>query len=363
MVRAGLGEGWTCLFANDIDKKKGVSYSLNWGNKELRLVDVATLKSTDLPGTADLAWASFPCQDLSLAGSGTGLRGERSGTFWPFWRLVETLVRENRAPTTIVLENVCGALTSHGGKDFASIGAALTGGAYRFGALVIDAVHFVPQSRPRLFIIAVSENHAVSESLLSSKPDGKWHTGALIEAYGQLSQREQKNWIWWRLALPAKRNMGFEDLVEEQPQGVRWHTTKETEKLLDLMSPTNLAKVTTAKKSKRRVIGTIYKRTRLDENGKRTQRAEVRFDNVAGCLRTPVGGSSRQTIMIVEGEKVRSRLLSPRETARLMGLPETYELPANYNEAYYLTGDGVVVPVIRHIAEQILEPLLGKQVY
>ena len=117
-----------------------------------------------------------------------------------------------------------------------------------------------------------------------------------------------------------------------------------------MMSPVNLAKVEVAKRAGRRMVGGVYKRTRLNEVGVKVQRAEVRFDDVAGCLRTPAGGSSRQVILVVEGRRVRSRLISSRETARLMGLPETYVLPKNYNEAYHLTGDGVVVPVVRHLA-------------
>jgi DNA (cytosine-5)-methyltransferase 1 len=106
------------------------------------------------------------------------------------------------------------------------------------------------------------------------------------------------------------------------------------------------------------MVGTIYKRTRHDALGQKVQRAEVRFDDIAGCLRTPSGGSSRQTILVVDGNTVKSRLISTRETARLMGLPEDYCLPENYNEAYHLTGDGVVAPVVRHLAEQLFEPLL-----
>ena len=85
MVRAGLGPGWSCLFANDIDPKKAASYTRNWGDTEFCLSNVSELTTVDLPGKTDLAWASFPCQDLSLAGSGAGLQGKRSGTFWPFW--------------------------------------------------------------------------------------------------------------------------------------------------------------------------------------------------------------------------------------------------------------------------------------
>jgi DNA (cytosine-5)-methyltransferase 1 len=110
---------------------------------------------------------------------------------------------------------------------------------------------------------------------------------------------------------------------------------------------------------KQLMVGSLYKRTRPDHRGGRAQRAEIRFDDIAGCLRTPNGGSSRQTIMLVNGNKVKSRLLSPRETARLMGLPDSYVLPANYNEAYHLTGDGVAVPVVRHLAQHLIEPLIG----
>lgn len=89
----------------------------------------------------------------------------------------------------------------------------------------------------------------------------------------------------------------------------------------------------------------------------KTQRAEVRFDESSGCLRTPAGGSSRQTVLLVEGGRVRSRLLSPREAARLMGVPEDYPLPSNYNEAYHLFGDGLVVPVVSWLEQHLLRPL------
>src|SRR5271155_3819335 len=145
MVRAGLGTSWRCLFSNDFDHKKSRVYRENWGSAELKTADVGTLTRTDVPGRTDLAWASFPCQDLSLAGAGAGLKGDRSGTFWPFWNLVMGLVEECRAPRLVVLENVCGTLTSHDGKDFATICCALQQGGYRVGGIVIDAALFVPQ--------------------------------------------------------------------------------------------------------------------------------------------------------------------------------------------------------------------------
>ena len=123
-----------------------------------------------------------------------------------------------------------------------------------------------------------------------------------------------------------------------------------------MMSEINLAKVHEAKRQGRRAVGTVYKRTRRDETGKKIQRAEIRFDEIAGCLRTPAGGSSRQVIVLADGCEVRSRLISSAETARLMGLPDDYVLPDNYNEAYHLTGDGVIVPVVGFLRMRYSSP-------
>src|SRR5215218_309918 len=98
MARRGLGPGWTCRFANDFDHKKGATYRENFGSKELETCDVRNITAQHLPGVADLVWGSFPCQDLSLAGGGAGLKGDRSGTFWPFWKLMEGLNDQGRPP-------------------------------------------------------------------------------------------------------------------------------------------------------------------------------------------------------------------------------------------------------------------------
>src|SRR3954447_16166980 len=70
MARAGLGDNWKCLFANDHNRLKFSVYISNWGNDAFVLRDVHELVVNDLPGCPDLAWASFPCQDLSIAGNG-----------------------------------------------------------------------------------------------------------------------------------------------------------------------------------------------------------------------------------------------------------------------------------------------------
>ena len=354
MARSGLGEAWNCLFANDFSEKKAKSYRTNWGSDHLMVEDINKIPSTRLPGHADLAWASFPCQDLSLAGNGAGLKGERSGTFWGFLRIVQELKSEGRKPSMIVLENVYGTLTSHEGKDFEAIAKSVAGEGYNLGAIVMDAVQFVPQSRPRVFIICVDENLAIPDEVICERASPSWHPEKVIRAYNALPKKVKNKWKWWKIPEPNQPLMTLDDIIEDEAQGVTWHTKKETQKILSMMTPLNRQKVITAQQAGQLQVGTIYKRTREG-----IQRAEVRFDGVAGCLRTPGGGSSRQTIMVVEGSRIRTRLISSREAARLMGLPETYVLPQKYNEAYHLVGDGVVVPVVAHISQNVLLPVIS----
>ena len=352
MARAGLGDSWQCMLANDICKKKAAAYRENWGDEHLIVRDVNDLQLTDLPGHVDLAWASFPCQDLSLAGNGAGLKGERSGTFWAFWKLIKGLALEGRQPNLIALENVYGALTSHGGKDFEAIAKALASGGYVFGAMVVDGVHFVPQSRQRLFIVAVKEGTILPANTISSRAIPAWHPDAIIRAFNSLTTNVKRSWRWWSMPAPSGRLKTLDDLIENEPAGVNWHSTAQTQAIQAMMTDVNRQKVWAAQASGRRCVGTVYKRTRQG-----IQRAEVRFDGIAGCLRTPSGGSSRQTIMVVFGPTIRSRLLSPREAARLMGLDDTYKLPKRYNDAYMLAGDGLVVPAVAHVARHVIDPI------
>jgi len=358
MAQLGLGPTWRCLMANDICPKKAKAYRINFPPaSELILKDINNLTVADLPGNPVLVWASFPCQDLSQAGNRNGLEAKRSGTFWPFWRLIEAKNKCDRTIPIIVLENVVGALTSNQGRDLRAILEVFVEAEYQIGLLVIDAVFFLPQSRPRLFFIAVKNNQKIPNELIQIGPSDYWHPKPLRSAYNGLPGHQKSAWLWWRLPVPQAKRNNLEDLIEDDPIGVRWHTPDETQYLLSLMSEVNLAKVKKAQIMGRRVVGTLYKRTRRNKYGEKKQRAEVRFDQISGCLRTSIGGSSRQTILIVKGDSIKSRLLSPREAARLMGVPDSFQLPDNYNEAYHLMGDGLVVPVVSWIEKHILRPL------
>ena len=181
----------------------------------------------------------------------------------------------------------------------------------------------------------------------------RWH-----QAIDRLAELDRDSWLWLDPPMPNQRSVSLDSLILDRPTDVDWHSAVETQRLIDMMTPVHRAKLAAMNSKRSRQVGTIYKRTRADASGVRHQRAELRDDGIAGCLRTPGGGSSRQIVLVTEQSVVRTRLLSAREAARLMGLPDSYRLPARYNDAYHLAGDGLVVPAVRWLAQTVIEPIL-----
>lgn len=348
MARLGLGSGWACGFANDFDPLKAGAYRDNFidADRHFHEGDVWQVTTGQIPGTADLAWASSPCQDFSLAGGRAGLKGGRSGAFFGFWRLVRELAAEGRAPRTVVIENVVGLLTSHGGEDFRALCAALADEGYRFGALEIDAAAFLPQSRPRVFVIATRE--PVPAELTGGEA---FRSPAVLAARDRLPAELRRSWVDWRLPAPPARNTRLADLLEPDAE-VTWRSEAQTATLLAQMSPLHRQRLDAAA-GHGRTVAAVFRRTRAG-----VPRAEIRLDGAAGCLRTPRGGSSRQMILVAGDGQIRSRLLTGREGARLMGLPDDYQLPKSQTGSLHVIGDGVCAPVVRWLAQGLLEPLL-----
>src|ERR1700689_1446662 len=252
MVRAGLGAKWRCRFANDFDTKKSAVYRRNWRDGVLKTADVRALTTKDLPGAVDLAWAPFPCQGLSLAGGGAGLKGDRSGTFWPFWSLMKDLIAEGRPPRIIALENVCGTLTSHEGKDFAAICSNFEKAGYVFGAVVIDAALFVPHSRPRLFMIGVHGDLEIPAALTQSVASPRWHTRGLRTSLDSAPAKARENWSWGSLPEASPRTTTSAEFIEDNPPGVEWHPPAETRRWPAMMSEASRGKLEAAKGTKRK---------------------------------------------------------------------------------------------------------------
>lgn len=325
------------VWANDISIKKAEVYAANHGNGHFALGSIEEVKGTEIPAAA-VSWASFPCQDLSLAGAQAGLRGKRSGMVWEWLRVYDEMPKK---PNILVAENVVGLLSSAGGENYRVLHHELVKRGFKVGAMVLDAANFVPQSRPRVFVVACNARYNTEAF---EQPLAGWtHSRAVLMASTGLP-----NWVFWNLPPPKhSRRPNLADLVDwDAPTDTEERAKRNLSMIAPLHQTKLLKELTNGFK-----VAPGYKRTR---NGKPV--LELRFDGIAGCLRTPEGGSSRQVLVLKREGVLTTRLLTARETARLMGAPY-YKLPPNYNDAYKAMGDAVAVPVARYLAEKLLQPL------
>ena len=357
LVRLGLGDEWKCVGAVDNNISKITAYRQNFGDcPGLTHGDVRNISPDSIPGVLDLAWASSPCQDLSVAGTRTGMSGTASGAFWPFWQIIQRLVENDRAPRVVTLENVRNLISVNDGKDFAVLVGALVSAGYKVGVVILDARAFLPQSRKRIFVVAVRADIPVPSDL-HGDPTASLHPPDLRRAVASLPAFVRQRCVWWRLPQPAPSRLRLADLLDPETT-TEWHTSDETTDLVANMEPRDLDKVGQAQSSGKLEFGTIYVRSRPDVAQLRRRRANVRLDGVANCLLTPNGRMSSQIILAIEGESLRTRYMTATEGARLMGLPPGYRLPKGYNNTFNLFGEGVVVPVVSYLARHLLGPLV-----
>lgn len=354
LVRMGLErQGWSIAFANDLDEQKHEMYEAHFGDakKHFVLDDVHKLSAAKVP-TVTLATASFPCNDLSLAGSREGLRGKESSAFWGFIRVLNEM--EQRRPPLVLLENVTGFLTSHGGNDFKEALSALNHLGYCVDTFILDAAQFVPQSRQRLFVVGVLQNQL--EKCEKPQPHHFYNQVLRPKALAQfILSHPEISWNLQTLPAPPGSLTTLGDLLEDIPNNSsEWWEPERAEYLFNQMSPRHRAIAERMIASPQWSYGTVFRRIR---NGK--SMAELRTDGIAGCLRTPRGGSGRQILFKAGKGKYFVRLLTPRECARLMGADD-YKLSVPLNQALFGFGDAVCVPAMEWIAEYYLNPMVNE---
>lgn len=351
LVRLGLEQaGWKVVFANDWAREKFEMYSARFkdASKHYKVQDIFSVCHADIPNTL-LATASFPCIDLSLAGKLKGISGKHSSAFWGFTQILEN--QANR-PHVILLENVTGWLTSTSGQDFRLAIQELNRLGYACDVCAIDAAHFVPQSRPRIFVIGVRTSLVSHNISIFARRSSSLKTQALEKA---VAVNHDLLWNFIEAPpLPEKVKIDLSCVVENISDGDdRWWSDREIQRHLNMMSPVNLNYLKKLQDLPFYSYCTMYRRIRQGN-----QRAEIRKDGIAGCLRTARGGSSRQMLVKVGRGTIGMRLMTPREYARLQGVPDNYPIPSQINQALTGFGDAVCVPAITWIAENILNPLV-----
>jgi DNA (cytosine-5)-methyltransferase 1 len=355
LVREGLEmSGWECVYANDISARKQEAYEARFGKSDhFHLGDVWNTDEVlrRIPGRPALATASFPCIDMSLAGHYRGLDGEHSSTFFAFAKVLEAL--DKRRPPIVMLENVTGFLSSRKGEDYATVARSLAKLGYWLDAIVLDAAHFTPQSRPRVFLIGMTTDLKPEET-----PSEGWlwpveQVSALRpEPIVRCKQALQlaTGWVTLPLPDPPQCSIALADVIDID-DAQAWWNEDEVQRHCKMMSDLHRRQVDAILSSGRRWVGTIFRRIR-----QKTMRAEVRFDGLAGCLRTPKGGSAKQIVIAVDAGRLRMRWMSPREYARLQGTPD-FPLVGTTIQQLWGFADAVCVPAISWIDQYVLTPL------
>ncbi|MYD93227.1 MAG: DNA cytosine methyltransferase [Chloroflexi bacterium] len=314
LMRAGLNTaGIETVFANDIDETKAALYRDNWGGDQLTVGDIRSLAGDDVPDI-DLATASFPCVDLSLAGNRRGLDGEHSGLVRDFLRILGEM--GDRSPSTVMIENVVGFLTANGGEDFDAVRFGLHDLGYSTDHIVVDASAFVAQSRARVFLIGNR-----GDMVLPDPPP--------IRDDLRLSEVAERDGDWWPPARLARFLLSLSPVQEERVSG--YQTRPETS-----------------------FFG-AFRRTR---NGSAVW--EVRDDERAGALRTTGGGSSKQALLRAGRGCLAARWMSVLEYARLQGAENLRYDAVTPQQGMFALGDAVCVPVVEWLAHNCLVPLLKR---
>jgi DNA (cytosine-5)-methyltransferase 1 len=354
LMRIGLERaGWRVSFANDISEQKYEMYAFHFKESKSHFLreDIHKLNEASIPSVT-LATASFPCNDLSLAGMREGLSGKQSSAYWGFVKLLEQM--GNRRPPLVLLENVAGFLTSHDGRDFQSALLALNRLGYAVDPFIIDAVRFVPQSRVRLFVVGTLQQGQGAWGIKSSSSfyESDIRTKKLAEF---IFHHPEIVWNIRQLPRLPQRKIDLAEIIEDLPDdSAYWWGRLRAGYLINQMSDKHKNQLSIMKSKKAWSYGTVFRRVR-----KECSMAELRNDGIAGCLRTPRGGSGRQILVKAGHEQVMVRLLTPRECARLMGADD-YMINTSLNKALFGFGDAVCVPVIEWIAKNYLNPLIDE---
>ncbi|MEM8737975.1 MAG: DNA (cytosine-5-)-methyltransferase [Planctomycetota bacterium] len=348
LVRLGLGPDYEVSYANDNDDKKRTMYIDAFGksgdDEAWDGRSIHKIAGAEIP-KAELWTASFPCNDLSIAGAWRGIKaGPESSAFFAVTRLL----RESRElPRVLLFENVLGFLMRDAGADLRHALQDLNDLGYAVDVFTLDAAWWTPQSRKRLFIVGTLGEGA--SSFWSSTPS-RIRPSAITE----FIERHDLVWNIRDLPEPPVPTARLKEIVQELPgNDPHWWERTRADYLFSQFSDRHRAQAEAMIGGSEDTYATVFRRVR-----KGRSMAELRTDGIAGCLRTPRGGSGRQILFRGGRGRYDVRLLTARECARLQGVPDDYPINVGLTQALFGFGDAVCVPGIRWIADHYLSPVL-----
>ncbi|MFI5835029.1 DNA cytosine methyltransferase [Micromonospora sp. NPDC051300] len=338
------------VWANDIKQAKRDAYVANYPDAEDHFIvrDVRRVEAEDLPAGIELATSSFPCVDLSLAGNRRGLVGEQSGMFWEFAKVLKGM---SPRPSVVLLENVHGFATSHGGRDLADALACLADLKYSVDVLAVDARHFVPQSRPRMFIVGIQKDKLPARAKFDVPPISDSRP-AWVQSIHKM-HRQVLDMHYLDLPTLPEGPQDLEGFVETDASPSLWWDRDRVAAFVNSLSDVQRLRFNSLLTGEAITYRTAYRRTRQG-----VSMWELRKDAIAGCLRTTGGGSSRQALVRLGKGSQAIRWMTPREYANLMGAHDYKLIAGTPNQQLFGFGDAVVVDVIEWIGNHYLAPTL-----
>ncbi len=290
--------GAECVFASDIDKEACKVYESNFGLKPYG--DITKISEDEIP-PHDILCAGFPCQPFSISGNQKGFDDEK-GRGKLFFDIVR--IAKYHKPKVLMLENVRNFVNHDGGKTYARVEKELNDIGYNVFCDVLCASDYgVPQQRKRVYIVAFDKALGINDFDFP-KPTEQFRVLADI-----LIKKVDNT-------VPGKYYIDREyeiSIVE----------TKRTKELV------RVGKIGLGRQGER-----IYS-----------------IKGQATTLSSQGGGLGGKTGMYLIRNRVRK--LYPRECARLMGFPDSFQLSGRQDQNYKQFGNSVVVDVIQKIAQEI----------
>lgn len=314
--------GAECVFTSEWDKFAVQTYVANHGIKHPIFGDIREVDPKSVPNH-DVLVAGFPCQPFSLAGVSKknslgrshGFADETQGTL--FFYIAEIL--RVKKPKAFVLENVKNLVSHDQGNTFRVIQKVLVEDlGYKISFKVIDAANFVPQHRERIFIVGYKDDE-IDFNWEAVKPNSK-------KVVNKVREILQEN-----LPAPAQ---DAEKYFDKKPNSV---STKYvlSDKLWAYLQAY-------AEKHRKAGNGFGFGLANLDGV---TRTLSARYHKDGSEILIPRSGWSNP------------RRLTPRECARLMGYPDTFEIPVSDTQAYKQFGNSVAVPVVAAVAKELVRNL------
>jgi DNA (cytosine-5)-methyltransferase 1 len=315
-----------CVFTSEWDSYAVKTYAQNFSGSHEVNGDITAIDAADIPNH-DVLLAGFPCQPFSIAGVSKknalgrlhGFADETQGTlFFDVARIID-----EKRPRAFLLENVKNLVSHDKGRTFDVIKRTLTEQlGYHIHFKVIDGAHFVPQHRERILIVGFREPTNFDFALDDLPEKGERKLDSILH-----------------------KTDGSEPYLEWDGDKYFDHKRK---KPLDKYTLTdNLWLYLQNYAAKHKAAGNGF------------GFGLVRPSNVSRTLSARYYKDGSE-ILIYQGTKRSPRRLTPRECARLMGFPDTFEIPVSDTRAYKQFGNSVVVGAVEHVAKQIVRALNSK---